>query len=89
MRSAGPGAATPIVAYPGSRPISVVATDIRITVSASVRLRPIRSPSAPHTNPPSGRAKNATANTASEDSSPAAGSTAGKKTAARVVARTA
>jgi hypothetical protein len=49
----------------------------------------MRSPTAPHTNPPSGRAKNATAKTARAESSPVVGSTEGKKTAASVVASTA
>ncbi len=38
------GAATPIVSYGGSRPMSMVATPMRSSVSTSMRLRPSRSP---------------------------------------------
>lgn len=41
-----------------------VASAMRTTTIASTRLRPIRSPRGPKKNPPSGRMKNATANTA-------------------------
>ncbi len=50
------GAATPIVAYVGSRPIAKVATPIIISATTSIFLRPTRSPKCPNTTPPSGRA---------------------------------
>lgn len=52
----------PIASWPGSRPVQVVAVAIIKMVIISTGLRPIRSPSGPKTNPPSGRTANAAAN---------------------------
>ncbi len=64
------GAAIPICAAVGSRPISAVAPPIRNIVSASVFLRPMRSPTWPNTNPPMGRTTKPTANVANDSSVP-------------------
>lgn len=64
------GARTPICAAVGSTPISAVAPPIRNIVSASVRLRPMRSPMWPNTNPPIGRTTNPTANVAKDSMVP-------------------
>ncbi len=49
------GAASPMVAYPGSTPMRKVAMPMSSSVSTSTGLRPILSPSRPKTNPPTGR----------------------------------
>lgn len=49
------GAAMPIDAYVGSRPIATVAPPIMSSVKTSIFLRPIRSPKRPATMAPSGR----------------------------------
>jgi hypothetical protein len=49
------GARTPIVAYVGSRPIAKLATPMRLMVSTSMDLRPMRSPKWPKITPPRGR----------------------------------
>ncbi len=48
--------------------MAVVAMPIPITVVISVTRRPIRSPMAPKTRPPTGRRKNPTANVANDAS---------------------
>ena len=63
------GAASPIAAAVGSRPMPTVATPIRITVSSIAGRRPTRSPMCPMTTPPSGRAMNPTAKVAKAASS--------------------
>ena len=68
-------------------PISVVAPAISKIVMASVRLRPIRSPSMPKKIPPRGRKAKATANTAKVFSNAALASPLGKNCWAMVVAR--
>ena len=60
---------------------------MRITVSDSAARRPWRSPKAPSTSPPSGRMRNATPYTASEDSSDAVSLSVGKKTLPIVTAK--
>jgi hypothetical protein len=50
------GAAMPICAVVGSRPMSVVPAPIRVIDTISTVLRPIRSPKWPKIAPPSGRA---------------------------------
>ncbi len=59
-----------------------VDSDISTTTIANTRLRPIRSPSGPKKNPPSGRMKNATAKTANVLSSAAVPLTDGKNLSA-------
>jgi len=56
------GANAPIVAYPGSRPMRIVLSPITVRVTSSVDLRPWMSPRWPKNSPPSGRARNPTAN---------------------------
>ena len=48
------------------------------SVVVKVRLRPIRSPKCPNTTPPTGRAKNATANVENEATRPAVAPRPGK-----------
>ena len=67
--------------------MATVAPDISRITTASTRCRPIRSPSGPNTNPPSGRMKKAAAKIANVLSSAAVSSPAGKKFAAMNVAR--
>ena len=55
------GAAMPILAYTGTRPMAAVARVIIINTMISVGLRPIRSPRRPKTTAPSGRKKKAMA----------------------------
>ena len=50
------GAATPMEAYVGSRPIAIVEMPIISSETTSIFLRPTRSPKCPKTTPPSGRA---------------------------------
>ena len=50
------GAATPMEAYVGSRPIAKVATPMRKSEKTSIFLRPTLSPKWPKTTPPRGRA---------------------------------
>jgi hypothetical protein len=59
-------------------PITTVDTPIVSSAATSVALRPTRSPKWPNSAEPTGRAKNAIANVASDDSVAAAGSAAGK-----------
>ena len=72
------GAATPIVAYVGSRPISTLATAIVISAARNAFFRPARSPKWPHRTPPIGRARNPTPSTANDASRPANSSPCGK-----------
>ena len=51
------GAATPMVAYEGSRPTSAVEAPISTMVMRKVLLRPTRSPRRPKTMAPKGRTK--------------------------------
>jgi hypothetical protein len=69
-RSSRIGASTPICAAVGSTPISAVAPPISSMVRASVRLRPMRSPTWPKTKPPIGRTTKPTANVANDSSVP-------------------
>ena len=55
--SSSSGAAMPMLAWVGSRPISRVGTAISSTLSMNMRLRPMRSPKWAMTMPPSGRAR--------------------------------
>ena len=80
------GASTPIVAYPGSRPIAKVDTPISSRLSTSSFLRPMRSPKWPNTSPPNGRATKPMAKVASDWSVPIVGSEAGKKTEGKTTA---
>ncbi len=64
------GAAAPIEAYVGSRPIIAVAPVIRQTTRTSAGRRPTRSPSRPNTAAPTGRKKKARANDAYALTSP-------------------
>ena len=74
------GAATPMVAAPGSRPTATVEPPISSSVAINVALRPSRSPRWPNNAEPSGRARKATAKVAMAATVPAAGPSAGKKT---------
>ena len=49
------GAAQPMVAKPGTKPIAKVEPPINTKVNKKVYLRPIISPSLPNTNAPNGR----------------------------------
>jgi hypothetical protein len=80
------GAASPIVAKSGSRPIAPVASPMIVIVMIRVRLRPMRSPRLPKMIAPMGRTMNATAMTANEPRSAAAGSSSGKKRAGAKIA---
>jgi glycosyltransferase involved in cell wall biosynthesis len=60
------GAAAPATAYDGRQPISVVAARIMTSAATSAALRPCRSPKCPKITPPTGRAKNPTANVLKE-----------------------
>ncbi len=82
MRSANSssGAHTPIWAAVGNTPINAVAMPMMSMVSARLRLRPIRSPMWPNTNPPTGRMTNPTANVANASSVPTSELSLGKKT---------
>ncbi len=73
------GAATPMVAAPGSRPIAKVDTPINSRVEIRVFLRPMRSPKWPNSTAPTGLAMNATANVANDATVPAVDPSAGKK----------
>jgi hypothetical protein len=64
-RMSNSGAATPRVAYPGSKPIAAVAVPIMSSVMRNVVFRPTVSPSRPNTNEPSGRTASPTAYVAS------------------------
>ncbi|KAF1051186.1 MAG: hypothetical protein GAK34_01604 [Delftia tsuruhatensis] len=55
------GAATPICACVGSRPIRKVDTPMIISVTTRMLLRPTRSPKCPKITPPSGRVTKPTA----------------------------
>jgi hypothetical protein len=68
------------------RPIAPVDSDIRMSTSARVRLRPIRSPKRAKTIPPSGRVITGRANTPNVASNAAVGSSPGKKTVEMVTA---
>ncbi len=72
------GASTPMAAYPGSSPISTVATPISSSVLTSTCLRPSLSPSRPKKMPPTGRARNPTAYVEKDSSVPVSGSLSGK-----------
>jgi hypothetical protein len=72
------GASTPMAAYPGSSPISTVATPISSSVLTSTCLRPSLSPSRPKKMPPTGRARNPTAYVENDSSVPVSGSLSGK-----------
>lgn len=74
------GAATPIVAAPGSKPIRSVEIPISNRVEISVFLRPMRSPKCPNNIAPTGRAMKATAKVANDATVPAVAPSAGKKT---------
>src|SRR6218665_1951197 len=62
------GASTDTCSKVGKIPIVKVATDISTMTNARQRCRPIRSPRYPKINPPSGRAKKATAKVAKTES---------------------
>ena len=72
------GASTPIVEYVGNAPIATVDSPIVSSAATSVALRPTRSPKWPKSAEPTGLAKNAMANVASEARVAAAGSEDGK-----------
>ena len=72
------GAHAPIADAVGARPMASPATVISVMASFSEAARPRRSASHPNTRPPSGRARNPTANTANELSSAAEAMFAGK-----------
>jgi hypothetical protein len=69
------------------RPIRKVPPEIRMTVRARIRCRPMRSPSVPKTAAPKGRITNGTMKTANALNVCAAGSWAGKKLAPTAVTR--
>jgi hypothetical protein len=72
------GASTPMAACPGSSPMPAVAAAISTMTVTSTWRRPTRSPSRPNSTAPTGRARNAVANTAKLADSPAIGSAPGK-----------
>lgn len=86
MRISRIGAAAPIAASDGIRPIAAVDRPIPITVTSSVTLRPSRSPIAPNTSPPSGRNRKPTAKLAKEDSCATNSESPEKKTCGNTVA---
>ena len=73
------GAAMPMLANVGVRPMAVVEAPIITSVVTMIGLRPIRSPKWANTTPPSGRAANPTANTPNPAMVPASGLSEGKK----------
>ena len=72
------GAAMPMLAKLGSRPMATVAPPMLSSVASSMALRPTRSPKWPQTTAPKGRATNPVAEVAKASSVPVAGSCAGK-----------
>ena len=72
------GAAMPMAAYVGSRPMATVDNPIVSSAATRVALRPMRSPKWPNRAEPTGRAKNASAKVASDCSLAVCGSPAGK-----------
>ena len=76
------GAATPIDAYVGSRPMSNVAPPMSAIDNTSSARRPMRSPTAPSTRLPIGLPRNPTPNTANVSSSCVPGVDCGKNCAA-------
>ena len=68
------GAATPIAAYVGRKPIAAVAIPVRAIVTISVSRRPTRSPMWPKIRPPIGRATKPIAKVANESSVATVGS---------------
>ena len=80
------GAARPIWAYPGSRPINAVAIPMSKRVAISVDFRPTRSPNQPKKAPPMGRARKPTKLVVNAAMVPATGSSSGKKSFGKTVA---
>lgn len=85
--SSSSGAANPIDAYEGIRPIANVLAAISIMVAASTLRRPIRSPSGPKNSPPSGRTTNAAAKVPNEAISCTPGEADSKNTSPMITAR--
>src|ERR1700733_1553333 len=77
--SSSTGASAPTWAAVGNAPIRLVAPPINTMVRARLRLRPIRSPIWPKTNPPTGRITNPTANVANASNVPSVEFCDGKK----------
>jgi len=77
------GAATPMDPYVGSAPMAKVESPIVPSASTSVVLRPILSPKCPNSADPTGRARNAIPNVASDANTADAGSDFGKKRAGK------
>ena len=80
------GAATPMVAYEGRRPMQNVATPIVISETSSIDLRPSRSPKWPKSTAPMMRARYAEAKVRNDKIVPTAGLSSGKKTLSKTSA---
>src|SRR2546421_10360836 len=80
------GAARPIWAYPGSRPIKTVAIPMSRRVAISVDLRPTRSPNQPKKAPPIGRARQPSKLDVNDEMVAATGPSVGKKRFGKEVA---
>jgi hypothetical protein len=80
-------APTPIWPYVGDTPMTMLPTAAVPTDRVIAVRRPLRSPTQPNTNPPKGRARKPTANTASVDSTADTGSPSSKNRPAKKVAK--